>query len=406
MKIRAITAFTTIQADAFHDSIAKAGQFLAEAASAFKKDGIDVQSRRLATQPFPQYGLSSPGQVAALAVKLHDECTANGIDYLSLGPASAADDPACIDVIAEVVRSAPNVFAAVEIAHAKHGIDLDILRRVVRLIQALSRVSGDGMGNLFFAALANCPPGSPFFPAAYHGSGPLRFALAIEGADLALAAFNGADSPVEARVRLIEQVEKAAARLVKIAGALAMRFDVPFGGLDFSLAPYPGQATSLAGAMEKLGATAGGGGMVAGAALVMNALEQAAFPRCGFSGLMLPILEDTVLGQRAAEGVLSVNDLLLYSAVCGTGLDCIPLPGDVEVEPLAGMLLDVGALALRLNKPLTARLMPLPGKVAGDVTEFSFEYFVPSRVIAPPAGLSAGAFQAHGTLAVSPRPQA
>ena len=136
----------------------------------------------------------------------------------------------------------------------------------------------------------------------------------------------------------------------------------------------------------------------------MNALGQSVFPRCGFSGLMLPVLEDSLLGRRAAEGVLSVNDLLLYSAICGTGLDCIPLPGDVDIETLTGILLDVGALALRLAKPLTARLMPLPGKKSGDSAEFSFEYFVPSRVMIPPAGLSEGAFKAHGTLVVAPRP--
>ena len=85
---------------------------------------------------------------------------------------------------------------------------------------------------------------------------------------------------------------------------------------------------------------------------------------------MLPVLEDSVLGARVAEGALSLNDLLLYSAMCGTGLDCIPLPGDVEPGALAGILLDVAALALRLDKPLTARLMPMPGKAAGDPVAF------------------------------------
>ena len=35
------------------------------------------------------------------------------------------------------------------------------------------------------------------------------------------------------------------------------------------------------------------------------------------------------------------------------------------------LLLDVAALALRLNKPLTARLMPIPGKKAGRNTNKS-----------------------------------
>jgi uncharacterized protein (UPF0210 family) len=68
--------------------------------------------------------------------------------------------------------------------------------------------------------------------------------------------------------------------------------------------------------------------------------------------------------------------------VCGTGLDTIPLPGDATVDQISALLLDISVLALRLNKPLTARLMPIPGKKAGDMTEFNFDYFVNSRVLA------------------------
>ena len=72
---------------------------------------------------------------------------------------------------------------------------------------------------------------------------------------------------------------------------------------------------------------------------------------------MLPVLEDSVLALRAAEGQLTVSDLLSYSAVCGVGLDTVPLPGDTSEDTLTGILLDVAALATRLNKPLTARLI-------------------------------------------------
>jgi hypothetical protein len=168
---------------------------------------------------------------------------------------------------------------------------------------------------------------------------------------------------------------------------------VDFGGLDFSLAPYPVPEESLGGALEALGARFGGQGLVVSASLVMSAIEAADFPRTGFSGLMLPILEDSVLASRTAEGRLTLNDLLLLSAVCGTGLDCIPLPGDVGTAAIRDILLDVAVLALRLNKPLTARLMPFPGKKAGDSLQFDFEYFADSRVLpAPPtAALSFGA---------------
>ena len=123
-------------------------------------------------------------------------------------------------------------------------------------------------------------------------------------------------------------------------------------------------------------------GSLAAAAILTEAIERARFPRAGFSGLMMPVLEDSRLAERAAEGRLTVKDLLLYSAVCGTGLDTVPLPGEATSGQIAALLLDISALALRLDKPLTARLMPVPGKQAGDVTNFTFGYFANSRVMA------------------------
>jgi uncharacterized protein len=100
---------------------------------------------------------------------------------------------------------------------------------------------------------------------------------------------------------------------------------------------------------------------------------------------MLPLLEDATLAKRGAQGVLTVTDLLLYASVCGTGLDTIPLPGDTTVEQIYAVLLDLAGLSLRLTKPLTARLMPIPGRQAGDETGFEFEFFANSQVLALPA---------------------
>jgi hypothetical protein len=72
---------------------------------------------------------------------------------------------------------------------------------------------------------------------------------------------------------------------------------------------------------------------------------------------------------------------LLYSAVCGTGLDTVPLPGNTTAEELVPLLLDLSALALRLDKPLTARLMPIPGKQAGEETNFDFAFFAQSKIM-------------------------
>ena len=135
--------------------------------------------------------------------------------------------------------------------------------------------------------------------------------------------------------------------------------------------------------MERLGGPCiGKHGSLAAAAILADTMDQAEFHRAGFSGLMLPVLEDSILSERAAQGALELKDLLLYSAVCGTGLDTIPLPGNSTSEEISPLLLDLAALSQRLDKPLTARLMPIPGKSAGDETDFNFEYFANSRVMA------------------------
>ncbi len=62
---------------------------------------------------------------------------------------------------------------------------------------------------------------------------------------------------------------------------------------------------------------------------------------------------------------------------------------------MAALLLDLAALSLRLDKPLTARLMPMPGKSAGDPITFDFEFFSNGSV------MSLDADDLHGLLTTS-----
>jgi uncharacterized protein (UPF0210 family) len=85
---------------------------------------------------------------------------------------------------------------------------------------------------------------------------------------------------------------------------------------------------------------------------------------------MMPILEDKTLAQRWAEGHVSIDALLAYSAVCGTGLDTIPVPGEISERQIEQILNDVAALAMKSQKPLSVRLLPVAGKRAGELTQF------------------------------------
>lgn len=336
-----------------------------------------LQSTRLALPPFPDWW-TKDNDAQQLAAKWQ----AAGASYISLGPVLLRHDAHWIDQIPALLAATDVLFATVEIADTQGQIDTARCQQTAVLIQTVSKILANGFGNLYLTALANCPPGSPFFPVAYHQGGPAHFAIAVESADIALQAFQAANTLAEARQNLIEAIETAAFQLTLIAQKIATEHNIPFSGIDFSLAPFPTDDKSLGGALEALGVPQlGGAGSLFAAGFVTEAIARANFPTCGFSGLMLPVLEDSVLARRAAEGVLTVQDLLSYSAVCGVGLDTIPLPGEVSEGALTAVLLDVAMLASRLHKPLTARLMPLPGLAAGDPVTFDFPYFADSRVM-------------------------
>jgi uncharacterized protein len=360
-----------------------AGMFLAEARNNFEEAGFGVESTRLATIPFPYLlGAEKVFETPRLAAELSRYLPEMGISYAALGPALPGI-PESYGVIPNALAASKEVFFSAVMADAAHGISLPAVEACAEVIVQSSKLEPNGFANLNFAALANVPAGVPFFPAAYHhGNDPL-FALAVEIADEAILAFENASTLEAGRKNLVTVLEENARVLVKTADILKFKYLVKFGGIDYSLAPFPDDTRSIGVALERLGvARVGLHGSLAAAAVLAEAIDRAQFPRTGFCGLMMPVLEDSRLALRAAEGRLTVKDLLLYSAVCGTGLDTVPLPGDVTPGQVSAVLLDLSTLALRLDKPLTARLMPVPGRQAGDTTDFDFAYFANSRVMA------------------------
>jgi hypothetical protein len=397
MKIRAITVLTDVTPPLDPDALQRYGSFAASARRAYEEVGFEVQTTRLALDVFPALGDSSwVDRPAAFAAELEGACQAHGFEYVSLGPAGASMLPH----VPEILRETTSAFVTAHIVDpATRCIDGAAIEQAARVMRQAAQLE-DGFGNLRFAALANVPPGGPFFPAAYHGGGAPAFAIATQAADLAVGACRGASDAEEARVALKAAIEAEAERLVEVGERLGLAHGVRFGGVDFSLAPFPTPECSIGAALEALtGRPLGAVGTLAAAATLTDAVDHADFPHAGFCGLMLPVLEDGVLAQRAAEGRLRVSDLLHWSAVCGTGLDTVPLPGDVSEGALAGLLFDVAALAARLDKPLTARLMPLPGKAAGDPVHFDFAYFADGGVL--PLGEDEGAGMLDQTLALA-----
>ena len=386
MRIRSVTLGTDVTYPLDVDGFATFEAFQGLARAQFADAGLEVQTVRLATQPFPEVlHDQGPDAAPAFAQALEAACQAHGIDYCSIGPVVAIDptsELSYIAVIPEVIRSTEVAFASVLVAAQGSGINLEAIEASARAVADIARSTPDGFGNLRVAVLVNCGPGSPFFPVSYHGGGGTRFSIATEAADLAVEAFSSAGSLEEAAANLRGAIEETAQVIERVSRGLANHFGFGFAGVDFSLAPFPETARSIGHAIEQLGVDAfGSNGTLFTVAFIKRAIDAASFHHCGFSGVMLPVLEDQTLAERSVERTFDLDSLLLYSTVCGTGLDTIPLPGDVSVEELSAILLDVATLSLVADKPLTARLMPIPGKKAGEMTDFDFEYFANGRVM-------------------------
>ena len=403
MRIRAITAFIDPGWPIETEFIAKTAQCLKGCRSALQDVGYDVQTLRIATPPPSEMSTPvAPADRPDLARRLEAEIFIQGIDYAAIGPA-LPDEPDGFRVLPKLLDATDTVFSSGIYADPSVGLSLTAARACARAIHEISTIRDDGFGNLRFAALVNVPSGVPFFPAAYHRGGPPSLAIATESADLAVSIINDASSIQIAKKQLVAAIETHAANLTRVTDVIARDHNFRFLGVDFSFAPYPETQRSIGTALETIGASAfGQAGSAAAAAFLTDCLDSARFQRVGFCGLFLPVLEDTVLASRASEGTLTISDLLLYSTLCGTGLDTIPLPGDASVEALTGLLLDLGAIGLRHAKPLTARLMPIPGKIAGDAIHFDFPYFADSRVLPLPDSPLTGLLYNSDTLDIGP----
>lgn len=368
----------TITVGAREADLGRAAQAARQARARLEAAGYTVQTLRLALLQVA----NTCADFATVAQGAERQALDAGFDYVSVGPI----DHRRLPDLAEALRTTETVFASTLIAGLDGGVYDETIRAAAEAMVAVGRATPQGFGNLRFAALAGVGPGTPFFPAAYHDTGAPWLAVGPEASSLAVQATGGTrpgSSAEAALARLTELVEQHDARIAAALATLEPETGVAFRGCDWSLAPHPDPARSIGAAVEALsGVPFGAWGTLAAVRGLTAAVRAARVTRLGFSGVMLPVLEDAVLARRNAEGRYTLRDLLAFSAVCGTGLDTIPLPGDTTPEQISGVLREVAALSSALRKPLTVRLLPVPGLAAGGMTTFDFAYFVNTRAMA------------------------
>src|SRR2546430_557514 len=107
---------------------------------------------------------------------------------------------------------------------------------------AIAHAPPGGIGNFRFAAAANVPAGTPFFPVAYH-NGSDAMAIGLELPPLLSAGLAGANTLGEAKQHLTELLESRLGPLERLVKDTAPRERRKYLGIDVS--PAPGKYASI-----------------------------------------------------------------------------------------------------------------------------------------------------------------
>lgn len=370
-KVRAITAFVQIDRQKYQQQIEDALAMLRKAKAAYEKEGYEVETIRITTQPFPEYvgGLSEEKALAFL--KTLDDLSVKEKFLPNIGPAmrSDGDDQKNVDILKKALSTLPNIEGSIIVA-GDDGIHWKAVRATASLVKYVADNSPRSQGTFNFTATAMLAPYGPFFPGSYHLGAGHQFSVGLESANVVDDVFASAKGNAQlATQRLTAALSKFDVECESIAKKVAQETGWTYAGLDPT--PAPLAKVSIGAAIEKFtGANFGSSGTLTAASIITRAAQAVPVKRVGYSGLMVPVMEDSTLAQRWAQGVINIDSLLAYSAVCGTGLDTIPLPGDVSEEQMYRIIGDMASLAFKWKKPLSARLQPVKGKKAGEMTGF------------------------------------
>jgi uncharacterized protein len=380
-KVRAITAFVRLDRAKYQQQIAEALVVLRKAKADFESAGYEVETIRVTTQPLAELVADMPEDQALAFLAQFDRLSdrENFIPNVGPGMMHESDDPATMHLLERALSTLPNIEASAIIADDA-GIHWKTIRRTAELVKYVSEHSPHSHGTFNFTATAMLKPLSPFFPGSYHTGPGRQFAIGFEGANVVRDVFVRDKGNADAAVAdLTAALTKHASVADTIGNRLAAETGWAYMGVDPT--PAPLGDVSIGTAIEAFtGAKFGSSGTLTAARIITTAVKAVPLKQVGYSGLMVPVMEDKLLAQRWAESTYNIDSLLAYSAVCGTGLDTIPLPGEISLDQMERIFADVASLATKWNKPLSARLQPVPNKKPGEQTDFQDPYLFNTTV--------------------------
>ncbi len=357
------------------------------------RHGVPVVNKRISVTPISHIGAGFDKKgFSSLAKALDSAAERVGIDLIggfsaNVEKGMSEGDKVFIDAIPDALATTKKVCGSVNAASTKSGINMDGVLLLGRTIKKLAERSAenDGFAAAKFVVFANQPGDNPFMAGAIHGlgesesvlnvgvSGPGVVARALERKIAHEGAENiGLDD-------LAEEIKHAAFRVTRcgelIGRELSKELKIPFGVVDLSLAPTPKVGDSVGEILRILGVDEiGAPGSTAILAMLNDAVKKggsfASRGVGGLSGAFIPVMEDAELAKAAEAGTLTIEKLEAMTSVCSVGLDMIAIPGSVDEETIAAIIADELAIGVINSKTTAVRLIPVPGRKAGEMVSF------------------------------------
>ncbi len=355
------------------------------------KYGVPVVNKRISVSPVAAFAaaMDVDGMVA-MAKTLDETAREAGIDFIGgfsalVEKGMAKGDEALINAIPEALTITERVCSSVNIASSKAGINMDAILKMGKIIKEAADLTSDkdGLACAKLCVFANIPQDVPFMAGAYLGLGEPEAVInvGVSGPGVVKKAIDRAveDNP-NLDLGQISNVIKQTSFKVTRAGELIGRevadtLGIGFGVVDLSLAPTPNVGDSVGEIFQSLGLLSiGVPGTTAALALLNDAVKKGgAFASSyvgGLSGAFIPVSEDLNISESAEKGFLSLEKLEAITSVCSVGLDMVALPGETSADTISAIIADEAAIGVVNKKTTAARLIPVPGKKAGDKAHF------------------------------------
>jgi hypothetical protein len=355
------------------------------------KYGIPVVNKRIAVSPIAVAAAPfSSKQLIGIAETLDASAREVSVDFIGgfsalVEKGLARGDFALIEAIPEALSRTERVCASVNVASTRAGINMDAVYLMGKAIKSAAEYTAgsDGIACAKLCVFANIPQDIPFMAGAYLGVGEPGAVVnvGVSGPGVVKKAIDRAREahPSLTLGEISEIIKRTAFKVTRVGELIgrevAKHLDVPFGVADLSLAPTPNVGDSVGEIFQSLGLTSiGVPGSTAVLALLNDAVKKGgAFASSyvgGLSGAFIPVSEDINISEAARKGFLSLEKLEAMTSVCSVGLDMVALPGDTSAETLAAMMADEMAIGVLNRKTTATRLIPVPGKRAGEKAHF------------------------------------